>query len=81
MKRIYAVYKCDDNKRFSSMNASAPLVITTSKRRAFLTLLHNLADDEFRKANEIIHSKLLVSTQIYELNNICKNYWIASFID
>lgn len=81
MKIIYAVYDCDDWKSFESMDASNPLVITTSKRRMFRELLHNLSDDEFREATKIIKSKLLIPEQIYELNNVISNYWITSFID
>lgn len=81
MKKIYAVYYCDDYKRFDSMNVSNPIVITTSKRRMFRELLNNLSDDEFREATKIIKSKLLTPLKIYELNNICKNYFIKSFID
>lgn len=81
MKIIYTVYACDDWKSYESMDVSNPLVITTSKRRMFRELLHNLTDNEFREAQKIINSKLLLTSQIYELNNVCKNYWITSFID
>ncbi len=81
MKIIYAVYACDEHKNYNSMNVSNPLVITTSKRRMFRELLHNLTDSEFKKSTKIINSKLLTASKIYELNNVCKNYWITSFID
>lgn len=78
---IYAVYECDDWKSFDSMDVSSPLVITTSKRKMFRELLKNLANDELKEATKIINSKLLIESQIYELNNVCKNFWITYFVD
>lgn len=81
MKNIYAVYDCDSWKSYRSMDASSPLVITTSFRKMWRAVREVLEGDELRNARRIINSGISLDSKIYELNNICENYYFANFED
>lgn len=81
MKNIYAVYDCDDWKSYSSMDASSPLVITTSIRKMWRAVRKVLEGDELKNARRIINSGISPDSKIWELNDTCKNYYFANFED